>query len=434
MNQPEHYASGRVPPQCRLSLLSIALVHAGMLTALDQFMLGAILGHSMTLLDAFIAITIASLFFGALTFALGFAGMQEGLSGTMLARWSGFGRMGSVLVSLVLTVSLLGWFGVQNAVFAKGINHALGDVPGFALSAAVSGLLLTCLVAFGIKALKITACIAVPLFVAVITFISCQMLSQQNIITAARSVPQGDVLSIPDAITLIMGGCIVAALMTPDITRYAKKSSHVLSMTLFTTLVGEYLINGLAIVLARVLNTEDVVSIMTQTAGGIGLLAVVVSTLRVNDLNLYSSSLGIANTIAVLSGKKVSYTTVTIMLGLTGTGLSLLGILDRLVDFLTLLGIIFPPVVSVMVVGYFTLKQNTHRLPLLRQTQTLPEDKNTPLIGWVAILSCITGTVAGTVSGFGVPAINSLLVAGVVYWSVESAKYHFMLKPENIRE
>ncbi|TCL04552.1 cytosine permease [Sodalis ligni] len=428
MNNFEKYIISRVPPECRLSFLGIALVHAGMLTALDQFMLGALLGHSMTMADAFIAITIASLIFGALTFALGYAGMKEGLPGTVLARWCGFGRIGSVLVSIVIAVSLLGWFGVQNAVFARGTNHALNGVPGFGLSAAVSGIFLTFLVAFGIKALKITASIAVPLFITVITFISFHILSHQCLMTAAGSTPQGETLSVPDAITIIMGGCIVAALMTPDITRYAKKSTHVLSMTLFTILAGEYLINGLAIILSRVLNTEDVVTIMAEATGGIGLLAVVFSTLRVNDLNLYSSSLGIANTFSVLTGKKANYTTITIIIGLMGTMLSLLGILERFADFLMLLGIVFPPIVSVMVVGYFMVKQNTKRFAILRQNNTSPEDTDTPLIGWAAILACITGSLAGTVNSIGIPSINSLLIAGVAYWSVEKVKYHFMLK------
>ncbi len=429
MNNSKNYSSGRVPLECRLSFMSIALVHAGMLTALDQFMLGAILGHAMTPTEAFIAITIASLIFGVLTFALGFAGMKEGLTGTMLARWSGFGRIGSVLVSLVITLSLLGWFGIQNAVFAKSINHALGGVPGFNLAASVSGILLTFLVAFGFRALQITARIAIPLFIAVITFISFEILSHQNMMTAVRSLPQGEALSISDAITIILGGCIVAALMTPDITRYAKKSSHVLSMTLLSIFAGEFLVNGLAIVLARVLNTGDVVTIMAQTAGGMGLLAVGLSTLRVNGLNLYSSSLGNANIISVLTRKQASYTTTTIVIGLAGTLLSLLGILDRFVDFLALLGIIFPPIVGVMIVGYFTVKPNTQKLALLRQTNTIPKDKDTPLVGWVAIFSCLTGSLAGTVSGLGVPAINSLLVAGIVYCSLENIKYRLCRNP-----
>lgn len=153
-------------------------------------------------------------------------------------------------------------------------------------------------------------------------------------------------------------------------------------MTLFTIVAGEFVINGLAIVLARALNTEDVLTIMAQTTAGIGLLAVIFSTLRVNDLNLYSSSLSMANAVEVLTGKKVSYTLITIVIGITGTVSSILGILDRFINFLTLLGIIFPPVVGVMIVGYFCVKENVEKLRRSRDTNTLPADDITPLIGW----------------------------------------------------
>ncbi|MFS1539079.1 MAG: hypothetical protein ACL7BU_10820 [Candidatus Phlomobacter fragariae] len=45
--------------------------------------------------------------------------------------------------------------------------------------------------------------------------------------------------------------------------------------------------------LSRALNTADVVTIMTQAAGGVGLLVIIFSTLCVNDINLYSLSLSI---------------------------------------------------------------------------------------------------------------------------------------------
>ena len=40
----EDYPLTRVPQDKRVSFLSVAIVHMGMLTALDQFMLGAVLG------------------------------------------------------------------------------------------------------------------------------------------------------------------------------------------------------------------------------------------------------------------------------------------------------------------------------------------------------------------------------------------------------
>lgn len=74
----EDYPLTRVPQDKRVSFLSVAIVHMGMLTALDQFMLGAVLGNSMTLLDAFTAIFVGSLIFGVVTYGLGLAGMREG--------------------------------------------------------------------------------------------------------------------------------------------------------------------------------------------------------------------------------------------------------------------------------------------------------------------------------------------------------------------
>lgn len=410
----EDYPLSRVPQDKRVSFLSVAIVHMGMLTALDQFMLGAVLGNSMTLTDAFIAISIGSLIFGIVTFGLGLAGMREGISGSLLARWCGFGRIGSVLIGLVVAVSLLGWFGIQNAIFAKSLNFALGDRLGFPLAASLSGLFLTVLVAFGFKALRITARIAVPLFILLVFFISYNVLSGQKLHEAILLAPMGDAMTISAGITIVVGGAIVASLMTPDLTRYSQNKRHVFGITLLTIIAGEFVVNGLAIFIAKTLGTADVVTIMAQSAGGIGLLVVVFSTLRVNDLNLYSSSLGVVNAVEGITGKKLKYTATTVVIGLLGTLLSVLGILDRFVDFLTILGVVFPPILGVMLVDYFVLRSHRDALDASRQLGQLPQQ--TPLIGWAAIIASIVGSVIGLVTEWGVPTINSLLAASVIYW------------------
>ena len=75
----ENFSLARVPAGARLPFFGVALVHMGMLTALDQFMLGAVLGDKMSVADAFIAITAGSLIFFIATFGLGYAGMREGI-------------------------------------------------------------------------------------------------------------------------------------------------------------------------------------------------------------------------------------------------------------------------------------------------------------------------------------------------------------------
>ncbi|KMJ43837.1 allantoin permease [Xenorhabdus khoisanae] len=412
----ENYSLNRVPQTQRVSLLSVAIVHMGMLTALDQFMLGAVLGDSMALIDAFIAILIGSLIFGIITFGLGFVGMREGLPGSLLARWCGFGRIGSVLIGLIVAISLLGWFGIQNAIFAHSLNFASNNKLGFGLSAALSGTLLTTLVAFGFKALRFTARIAVPLFILLVAYISTTVLSgnmNQQLHKIIELPHSGDTLSVSAGITIVVGGAVVASLMTPDLTRYTKSGKHVFGITLLTIIAGEFVINGLAILIAKTLNTSDVVTIMSQAAGGAGLLVVVFSTLRVNDLNLYSSSLGIINAVEGITGKKLRYPPTTVVIGILGTLLSILGILERFVDFLTVLGVVFPPIIGIMLVDYYILRSHRKVLDESREQGALPRE--TPTIGWAAIIASVIGSVIGLGIDWGVPAINSLLLSSLSY-------------------
>ncbi|MGL9719350.1 hypothetical protein [Symbiopectobacterium sp.] len=56
-------------------------------------------------------------------------------------------------------------------------------------------------------------------------------------------------------------------------------------------------------------------------------------------------------------------------------------------------------------------------------TNTLPGDDITPLIGWEAIFCCLLGSFVGAIDRWGVPAINSLLVAMVSYWGIYKFKF-----------
>lgn len=413
--QIEDYPLSRVPLNRRVSFLSVAVVHMGMLTALDQFMLGAVLGNGMSIADALLAILAGSVIFGAITFGLGYAGMKEGLSGSLLARWCGFGRVGSILIGLVVAISLLGWFGVQNAIFARSLNFALGGGPGFALSATLSGLLLTLLVTFGFKALRFTARIAVPLFVGLVALIAWQTLSGHQVPPLLNVADSTPALTISAAVTLVVGGAIVASLMTPDLTRYSRSTKHVAGTVLLTIIAGEFVINGLAIMIAHRLQTADVVTIMSQAAGGIGLLLVVFSTLRINDLNLYSSALGVINAVEGLCGKKLRYRSTTLLIGLLGTLLSVLGILDRFVDFLTLLGVVFPPILGIMLLDYFLLRSQRAVLETSRRQGALPSDTETPTCGWSAIVATLAGSAVGLLCEWGVPTLNALASACLLY-------------------
>jgi cytosine permease len=154
-------------------------------------------------------------------------------------------------------------------------------------------------------------------------------------------------------------------MMTPDITRFAKNKKHVFYIVLMTIFIGEFIINGLAIFLANMLHSADVVKIMSMSTGTLGLVAIILSTIRVNDLNLYSSALGI---------------------------------LENFIVFLNVLSYVFPPIISIILVDYYSLRK-----------------KISKKYNSFAILTCTLGSFIGGVD-YGIPVINSIILTSFLYY------------------
>ncbi|WP_339056761.1 cytosine permease [Candidatus Regiella endosymbiont of Tuberolachnus salignus] len=414
----DDYAVSRVPLKARASLLSTTLIRVGAMTALSQFLIGATLGHSMTFGQAVLATFIGSLLLEFVSLGLGIAGAREGMSTSLLARWCGFGRFGSVLIGMVIAISFLGWFGVQNSISAKGLNYAFNDQLGFTWSAIISGIALTVLVAFGFRALSWTAIVSVPVFFLVIGWIATSLLMGHNITDLISIAPSGTPFSLGTGVMVVAGGAISGALITPDISRYCKNGRHAFWMITLSIIASEFIVNTIAILIAHALDTSDVVTIMTQSAGWIGLLAVILAVVKVNDVNLYSSSLALANAIECVAGKRLNHVGLIFGLGIAGTILSIAGILDNFLNFLILMGVVFPPVAGVILVDYYILRTSRKLLDTTRDKEILPTKKLTPSIGWPAIISWVAGSVVGLVIEWGIPSLNALLVASVIYWTM----------------
>ena len=424
MESSNDYSSSRVPMSARGSLFAISLIRIGAMTSLGQFMVGATLGHSMTFAQAILATFIGSLLLEVVSLGLGIAGAREGLSTSLLARWCGFGRIGSTVVGVVIAISLLGWFGVQNAMFAKSLNYASGGALGFGLASCIAGATLSLLVAFGFRALGWTAKIAVPLFFLVVLWSLYSILAHPTAGELFPAVPIGAALTLGAGASAVAGGYIAGALVTPDLTRYCRSVSDAVWVTLASLVVGEFIVNSIAILIAHALQTDDVVTILTQTSGWIGLLTVILATVKINDFNLYSSSLAMVTTLEGLFGKNVSRVTLTLVLGAIGTVLSILGILDRFIDFLILLGVIFPPIAGVMLVDYFVLKTHRKILDESRAQGLLPA--STVNIGWAALGCCAFGAAVGLLINHGIPSLNSLMAAALAYGVLGMTRQRFM--------
>ena len=409
----DDYSLSRVPGSERYSWVTLAVQRFGQLSALSQFLLGATLGFGMTFWNAFLALTLGAVLLEVVAIFTGIAGMREGLSTSVLARWAGFGRYGSSIIGLVFAVSLIGWFGVQNAVFAEGVHSLIGGVPVWAWSI-VTGAVVTLIVIYGFLSMAWVAYITVPVFLLLAGYSITNILFKYRLGDLLSSAPPGESLSLATGTTIVAGGFIIGGVLAPDMTRFNRSTADVIKQTVVGITLGEYTIGLIGVLLAHAFKTQDIVEIVTSTSGFIGTIILVAATIKINDWNLYSSSLGFANSLDAIFGKRVNRAVITILVGTLGTVFSAVGILEQFVPFLIALGVIVPPIAGIMIVDYYLLRRHREQLEESAGSGALParQEKLNP----VTLFAWAGASIVGYAVQWGIPALNSLIGAAILYY------------------
>jgi cytosine permease len=408
----DDYALTRVPAAARYSWWTVAVQRFGQVSALSQFLLGSTLGFGMGFWDAFLAFTFGAVILELVSIGVGIIGSREGLQTSMLTRWTGFGQGGSAVVGVAIGVSLIGWFGIQSGVSAEGLVSLIGVLPLWAWSL-LFGLAVTFIVLWGFASMKWVAYLTVPAFLVLVAWSIGSELFAHDVGTLIRAAPAGPSLSLLDGTTLVAGGFIVGAVITPDMTRFNRSSADVVKQTVVGFTVGEYLIGMSGVLLAHAIRSDDVITIVTSSVGWVGTLVIILGTLKINDWNLYSSGLGVVNFVGTVFGKHVNRAMATLVLGVVGSVLAAVGILDSFIGFLSVLGVAFPPIAGIMVAEYFVVKQWRPELERSRAAGTVPETAPT----WVpaTLVIWLVAAVIGHFVSWGLPSINSLVAAFVLY-------------------
>jgi cytosine permease len=408
----DDYALTRVPQSARYSWWSVAVQRFGQVSALSQFLLGATLGFGMGFWEAFVALTLGAVILEVVAVFVGIIGMREGMSTSMLARWTGFGRSGSALIGLAIGISLVGWFGIQSAVSAQGLAALVGVLPEWGWSL-VFGLVVTSIVLWGFGSMAWTAYVTVPAFLVLVGWSIISELSRHDVGALMASAPPGPQLSLLEGTTLVAGGFIVGSIITPDMTRFNRSVADVVKQTVVGVTLGEYVIGMAGVLLAHAVGTNEITTIVTSSVGWVGILVIVAGTVKINDWNLYSSGLGLVNFVGTVFGRRVHRGLATALIGVVGSVLAAAGILGAFTEFLTLLGVAFPPIAGIMVAEYFVVRRWRGDLEAARASGRLPDQAP----AWVpaTLVIWLVAALVGRFVEIGLGSINSLVVAFVLY-------------------
>jgi len=408
----DDFALSRVPDSARYSWWSVATQRFGQISALSQFLLGSTLGFGMHFWGAFWALTLGAVILEIVAIFVGVIGVREGMQTSMVTRWTGFGNAGSSLIGLAIGISLIGWFGIQSAVSAEGLHSLIGFLPAWGWSL-LFGLAVTAIVLWGFASMQWVAYITVPAFLILVGWSIIRGLVNHDLGALISSAPPGPQLTLVQGTTLVAGGFIVGAVITPDMTRFNRTTADVVKQTVLGITLGEYVIGLAGVLLAHAARSADVITIITSSVGWVGVLVVILGTVKINDWNLYSSGLGIVNFVGTVFGRHVNRAVVTLVIGVVGSVLAAAGILTRFMDFLIILGVAFPPIAGIMVAEYFVVKKWRPELEASRASGVVPV--TAPMWVPATLVIWLVAALIGHYWTWGLPSINSLVIAFGAY-------------------
>lgn len=409
----DDYALSRVPTTARRGWFGIAVQRFGQISALSQFLLGATLGAGMTFTDAALAFLFGSIILEVIMCVVGVIGQREGLNTALLARWTGFGEVGASIVGLAIGVSLIGWFGIQSALSAESLAGLMPSaLPVWAWSI-LAGFVVTAIVAFGFGGMQWLANVTVPLFLVLVGWSISAELARHSLAELMTSPPPGPAMSVAQGTAVVAGGLIVGAIITADMTRFNKTPLDVVKQTAVGVTLGEFVIGLAGVLLAHAAKSGNIIAIVTGSVGLIGLLIVLAGTLKINDWNLYSASLGFINFVSTAFGRDLPRVATTVVLGVVGSVLAAVGILGHFIDFLIVLSAAFPPIAGIMIAEYFVVKRWRGELDATRASGTLP--KTAPRLVPATLVIWLIASLVGYFSTWGIPSITAIVVSMVLY-------------------
>jgi len=409
----DDFAVDRVTSAARRPMSEVLWVELGIVTAMSQFVLGAALGYGMTFWRAFGALCLGSALLVVVGVGIGVAGALEGLPTGVLARWSGFGKYGSSLISLLVVVGCTAWFGVQNSIFADAVGRATHGYLSPALASVVTGGFLTAITMCGFRWISRTASFTVPSFSLLVVYGAWRILATRPFAQLVHTPAPGAPLSVITGATMVAGGYMLGAILTADISRFCRSARDIFWIALIGQIVGQFGVAVAGVLLAHAAQSRDVVRITFDVAGWLGVTVACLATVKLNDMNLYSSSLHMTNLIDAVFRRRAKRATVTLVLGGLGTLFSVFGVLEHIVPFLLVLGVIVPPVGGVMMADYFFLKRDREELTVTRSTCLLPA--SCERLNPVAILAWLGGSLAAYAIPVGIGSLNAILVSAVLY-------------------
>lgn len=411
--QEDDFSVNSVPKERTYNWLSMGLIWAGVGISLGMIVTGGTIGNGMSFQQAFWASLIGGFVLTVVTALCGIVGSNTGFSTAMISKFT-FGRVAIIIIALIQAFGSYGWFGVQLGLFGETLSTAsklaFGLIPPVSLCIIFGGLCMMLTSTIGYKGLDILSKIAVPLLLILLIASMVKVLQGLTIGELWNMKGSGEPMSLGFGISTAIASFIVGAVVAPDVSRYGRSAKDTALGSILAFFIVVPLMFVVGISLAQVAQTWDIVEIMLKLGWGIlALLVLLLAQWTSNDNNLYCSALGFA-----VVFKKFKKWQLTLISGVIGIILALVGIYDNLITFLSFLGILIPPMGGVIIADYFFFNGKYYKAEYQDKLRTV---NVLPLAAWIiaSVVSLLSTYTAFSLTT--VPSLDGLLIGFIIQFA-----------------
>lgn len=339
------------------SWFTLGMVWAGAVISIPGLLVGNTLISGMslpkTLLIAFLGYAIIV----ALMILQGIQSTDLGKSTVQVAAQV-FGKKGSrTILSIILAIACLGWFGIQANVCGAALANLLADygvnipVP---LASFISGLVMVVSAMYGIKVLRVLSYIAVPLLIVVCIYGLVQAFTMDSIQNIWSYQPEKQ-MKFMDGLAITIGSFALGAVIAGDYSQFSRKRSDVLKAALIGIVPSGVLMISVGAILSFAYQTSDIAAVFINiTTPFIGGTVLILATWKTNMVNAISGGFALTNVLHISKEKEKWAVGVA---GLIGTVLAVIGILNYFTPVMSILSAMVPPVAGVMIASYWIMNK-----------------------------------------------------------------------------
>lgn len=394
----EDHALEPVPDDARQGWLSLTWSTAGIVVSLVQLFFGALVTFVAGIKVGLLAGVVVTIVGALLGWACGHVAYRSGLSSTVMSRYFGFGRRGSIVSSLIFAFMIIGFLALENALLYKGFIFYLGIADTLTARIVIYGLmtiLWVFLTAYGFKLVARVSSIALILSLIVLAYIMEVVISSsphsaadlfsfgsQFPVDTLKAMGAGsDMHKFIFAVNVLIGSAGALALFDADLGRYARRSRDIgiaallgnLSMdVLMLVLGGVIMYAGIpslvdfymhtagmtreAAMHASLQSPDSITAAFVVFGGVMGALLMVLAQGKTQVLNTYSASLSLSNLFDALNFRPGRLTFV-VLANIVGV-LMLYGQILALVNsWITILGVLTTAFAGIVVADFFIVRR-----------------------------------------------------------------------------